>query len=260
MIYHDWWILCYYKRVLAALRTPVFLRFINTRIGRCAPPPPRPSQLRCWIALSIWQRKSVKNPSLISWLMNIVLLAGFGALRTPVFSWLVNTGTGAARPPRPSQLRCWIHSRYMIEKIREKSVKNPRKSYCFFYICSLTIHLKVALWNLNVPYVLMVKLIAPNPPSPIFPFPILPHLIYPSPIPPSRLLVSLIIIALASKATFGRERQTGSTTLILCQFQCCGSGMFIRIPDPTLFHPGSRIPDPNFFHPGYRIGDPQKRI
>ncbi len=32
--------------------------------------------------------------------------------------------------------------------------------------------------------------------------------------------------------------------------QCCGSGMFSRIPDPTFFHPGSRIrtvsiPDPH---------------
>ncbi len=32
--------------------------------------------------------------------------------------------------------------------------------------------------------------------------------------------------------------------------QCCGSGMFFRIPDPTFFHPGSQIqifsiPDPD---------------
>jgi hypothetical protein len=52
-----------------------------------------------------------------------------------------------------------------------------------------------------------------------------------------------------------RDKKTVNKAFSTTIKQCCGSGMFFPIPDPTFFHPGSefvpsRIPDPNLFHPG----------
>ncbi len=50
-----------------------------------------------------------------------------------------------------------------------------------------------------------------------------------------------------SKSRSRRGRGSGALLLptVKTVLQCCGSGMFIRIPDPNF-----SIPDPNFFHTG----------